>query len=400
MLQQGALIALVFAIVGIYLLDDPFVPPRAVVIAFVVACAGAAFAADWLARPRAVGWRPPLVYVGYVVVLLAVYAAAPTDDARVELGRQLVFLLVVLAAALASSTAHGASALVATHLAGVTLVLVQIPGPRSGVDPIGRLLYYHALPQWSGYPEIGLLMALGASMAMALVLTRRRALVQLAAGVLACASTVAAAWIGSRSAVLTIGVTVAWLTVTAAVRWRGRLATGAAVLLVAAVAWGLASGPGPVERLERASARVAVETSIRSAGWQAATTMIREHPWLGVGLGRYGVVYRAREMGSDASHAYNMLLHVAAESGLIGLAACLALWGRALWISLRAASRTPDGAMAFAVHAALVAFLVRSQSEHFLANLWTSTRMLLLVATLVGLAEGVRRGAATARTTA
>ena len=39
----------------------------------------------------------------------------------------------------------------------------------------------------------------------------------------------------------------------------------------------------------------------------------------------------------------------------------------------------------------LVAFLLRSQSEHFLANLATSDRMLLLVALWIGLSEGLAR---------
>jgi hypothetical protein len=37
----------------------------------------------------------------------------------------------------------------------------------------------------------------------------------------------------------------------------------------------------------------------------------------------------------------------------------------------------------------LVAFLIRSQSEHFLANLATSDRVLLLVALWMGLTEGL-----------
>ncbi len=39
-------------------------------------------------------------------------------------------------------------------------------------------------------------------------------------------------------------------------------------------------------------------------------------------------------------------------------------------------------------------FLVRSQSEHFLANLMTSDRMLLLLALWMGLTEGLALDAA------
>lgn len=401
-LQAGAVAALVFAVAGIYLLDDPLVPPAVVVIGLFVASALANLLAAYLVRTTPGGarawrtWPPPWVYVAYVALLVAVYAGAPTAESRMELGRQLLFLLVVLATSMASTAPRAAAGLVATHLAGVTLVFLQIPGPRSGVDQIGRLLYYHALDQWSGYPEIGLLLAMGASMAAAIALARRRPTVQVAAAALALVFTVAAAWIGSRSAVLTIGASVAWLMSAAALRWRSRLALAAALVLAVVVVWGVAIGPSPVERLERASASVSKETAIRGVGWQAAMTMVREHPWLGVGLGRYTAEYRARKMGTDPSHAYNLLLHVAAETGVIGLAAYLAIWLRVVWSSLRGAAQTLEGASAFAVHGALVAFFIRSQSEHFLANLWTSTRTLLLLATLFGLAEGMRR-AVTAR---
>jgi hypothetical protein len=45
----------------------------------------------------------------------------------------------------------------------------------------------------------------------------------------------------------------------------------------------------------------------------------------------------------------------------------------------------------------LVAFLVRSQSEHFLANLANSDRLLLLVALWIGLTEGLALDAARVR---
>ncbi len=83
------------------------------------------------------------------------------------------------------------------------------------------------------------------------------------------------------------------------------------------------------------------------------------------------------------------MLHVLAESGVIGLLGWLALWGRVLYVGVRHARPTPRGAAIFALHGVLVTFLVRSQSEHFLANLVTSDRVLLLVALWMGLTEGL-----------
>jgi O-antigen ligase len=117
--------------------------------------------------------------------------------------------------------------------------------------------------------------------------------------------------------------------------------------------------------------------------------MFREHPWVGVGLGRYPADYTRRGVGPDSTHAYNIVVHVAAETGMAGLVPYLVLWGRVLWLSLREASRRGAGPAAFAVHGMLVAFFLRSQSEHFLANLATSFRLLMLLGVLFGLAEGL-----------
>jgi hypothetical protein len=69
----------------------------------------------------------------------------------------------------------------------------------------------------------------------------------------------------------------------------------------------------------------------------------------------------------------------------------LVVWGRALWITARASATTGLGHAALATHALLAAYMVRSQSEHFLSNLHTSFRLLLLVAVVFGLAEAVWR---------
>jgi hypothetical protein len=69
-----------------------------------------------------------------------------------------------------------------------------------------------------------------------------------------------------------------------------------------------------------------------------------------------------------------------------------------LYVSVRHAAGTPRGAAIFALHGILVAFLLRSQSEHFLANLVTSDRVLLLLALWMGLSEGLALD--TARVTA
>ena len=72
----------------------------------------------------------------------------------------------------------------------------------------------------------------------------------------------------------------------------------------------------------------------RMAHWQAAWGMFSDRPWLGVGIGNYEPVYPAYSLPGwtePLGHAHNYYLNIAAEAGLIGLAAYLVLWGAAFW---------------------------------------------------------------------
>jgi O-antigen ligase len=66
----------------------------------------------------------------------------------------------------------------------------------------------------------------------------------------------------------------------------------------------------------------------RLAHWVAAERMWAQAPWLGVGPGNYAEVYpqvRLPQWEDALGHAHNVYLNVAAETGLIGLAAYLGL---------------------------------------------------------------------------
>jgi O-antigen ligase len=336
---------------------------------------------------------PFVVYGGGLAI---VWAATPVPAATAEVQRQALFLLLIAATASAAAGRAG-RLLVLVQLGGLLLVLLQIPGPRSGFDHLGRAAFYHALTQWSGYPELGLLMAAAASGSVAIALASQGVAARLAACALGASFAGATVFLQSRSAVLTVGVVAAWLTLVALVKWRGRLALAVVLLGVAAGVWLLAAGPDVGSTFERAASAVARETAIRQAGWDAALAMARDHPLTGVGLGGYSAEYALRYTAWDATHAYNIVLHVLAESGVIGLLGWAVLWGRVLWRGLRHASRTATGIAIFAVHGMLVAFLVRSQSEHFLANLDTSLRTLLLVSLWIGLSEGLAATSARSR---
>jgi hypothetical protein len=355
-----------------------------------LAMASAIAVIPWLARRV----RPTAALVPgglFALTLGIAWIAAPTAEATGELWRYGLFLLVIAAAAAPPAVPHGA--LVGLHTACLLLVLLQLAGPRSSFDHIGRAATYHAVEQWSGYPELGLLMAIGAGAMVGVLCAARTVVVRVAAVVLAAAFTAGAVFLQSRSALVAIPITALWLFGLAALRWRSRVAFAGIAIAIAAFAIVTVRGGGASALASRTAFLYGRELGIREQGWNAARLMAREHPYVGVGLGGYRREYEERQLGRDSTHAYNIVLHHLAETGAIGLVGWLALWGRALWLGVRRASRTPSGSALFALHGILVAFLIRSQSEHFLANLATSDRLLLLVALWIGLTEGLARDA-------
>ncbi|HKV85640.1 MAG TPA: O-antigen ligase family protein [Ktedonobacterales bacterium] len=87
----------------------------------------------------------------------------------------------------------------------------------------------------------------------------------------------------------------------------------------------------------------------RIAHWVAGLRMFAAHPILGVGAGNYGAAYprfACADWPIPLGHAHNYYINTAAELGVIGLAAFLALVGCALALGWRAARRgsNDDGA--------------------------------------------------------
>jgi O-antigen ligase len=82
----------------------------------------------------------------------------------------------------------------------------------------------------------------------------------------------------------------------------------------------------------------------RMAYWIGGLRMVRDHPWQGVGLGNYGPEYDAKYYTSPFMkaqvHAHNYYIHIAAETGVIGLAAYLLLIGGVFAAGVRAVRRT------------------------------------------------------------
>lgn len=77
----------------------------------------------------------------------------------------------------------------------------------------------------------------------------------------------------------------------------------------------------------------------RLAHWQAALNMTNTHPWLGIGMGNYEVVYpqyRLLNWAEPLGHAHNYYLNILAEAGIIGLLAYGKVWFIIMWATWRA----------------------------------------------------------------
>lgn len=180
----------------------------------------------------------------------------------------------------------------------------------------------------------------------------------------ACAAVLTLLWLGlvpslseSSFAALAAG-----LAVLAALRWRVRpvvLTVGALVLAVVAV--GLAS-PGALGLEDRSLDAIDKATSGRAELVKGGAQMFGDRPVYGFGSGAFAERYRDREnLLSERSPAesHTIPITVAAEQGVIGLAAYLVLVVTALSLVLRGASRTlPRAAVAAAFSALFLHTLV------------------------------------------
>jgi len=103
----------------------------------------------------------------------------------------------------------------------------------------------------------------------------------------------------------------------------------------------------------------------RLAHWQAALGMLNDRPLLGVGIGNYAPVYGGYALPGwedPLGHAHNYYLHVAAETGLLGLGAYLLLVLAFFWYGWRSLPRVSGHwqGVALGILGVLAAFAVHS----------------------------------------
>lgn len=123
----------------------------------------------------------------------------------------------------------------------------------------------------------------------------------------------------------------------------------------------------------------------RMAHWQSAIAMWADHPWLGVGIGNYGVQYASYALPQwpdPLGHAHNYYLNIGAEAGLLGLISYLILWGSALLQSWRAVRHAWNWTWGVAL--GVLGVLVHLSVHSFFDNLFVHA-MYLQVAILLGM---------------
>lgn len=168
-------------------------------------------------------------------------------------------------------------------------------------------------------------------------------------------------------------------------RWAVRLVPAALVVagLTVAVSPNLRAQIEPMFTLEGPNAgRVAI--------YRANLDIVREHPLLGFGFGRYRPhakpYYEPYPAADRKSHAHNNFLHMAAEAGLLGLTAFALLYAMILrlgWEAVRATRGSPVGATAAGAWLGIVAFLLGGLTQYNFGDnevavaMWATTAVLL-----------------------
>jgi len=163
------------------------------------------------------------------------------------------------------------------------------------------------------------------------------------------------------------------------------LALLAAVLIAGGLA--LANAAGALgERAESASAPGVV--SDRVAMWRASLAMLRDRPLLGSGLNTFSLIYPRYRLPQDRAagqpFAHNIFLNMAAEGGLAGLGAFLAVLATTGALGLRWLRRGDAGerVRAASVLAAAAALMIHQQvdgtaiSFHIGFGLWMLLAMM------------------------
>jgi O-antigen ligase len=244
-----------------------------------------------------------------------------------------------------------ARALFAGCLALAVLVLALVAAFELAKRGELRSTAYPGLEGWGGFPEMGLLGVMTLPVALSLVMAPGPPEARAGAVVAAVGTAAGVALTGSRAAwgAVLLG---AGLVVVGRRRARWPAVTAALGVTLLAIVVALAIWLRP----QAASGAVPLDVASRSrlAAWSQAAGLWHERPWIGWGPGSYTEVYtRHHARPADARfHAHSAYLHVAVETGLLGLAGTL--WLAAAVFAGSGRRPGPTGPMVAAARVGLV----------------------------------------------
>jgi|SRR5579859_3396367 len=345
----------------------------------------AGWAARSLAQRRIVIPRSGLLVLLGVYVGVSLLSLLPTLSASIELGLKEIIKWGEMGAILvlvASEAERGRLrwVIAAVLLAGLAQGLIGLWQYQfRGHGPINFLILgnhyraYGTFEQPNPYAGfLGLVWPIAAGLAWAYLMqarqTRRAAPALAAAGLAALAAVMAAglyvsfsrgAWLGAAAAIL------AMVAVLPRQVWLGVLLVGLGLglgwvlainnLLPASLTTRLAQVGDFVNVTDVTGIEITGDNFAiveRLAHWQAAEGMVRDYPWLGVGVGNYEVAYPQYSLLNwplALGHAHMIYLNVLAESGLVGLAAYSVLWLSVIALTMRTIGRAHGPARGLAV---------------------------------------------------
>lgn len=180
----------------------------------------------------------------------------------------------------------------------------------------------------------------------------------------------------SRGGAIALLVAGTWLGLRRAVPLKIIIGLVAGIGLALVVAYAVAQ-PVVMSALAQKSFVASSNVDDRTVRWEAAAKMLAAQPVLGVGPGgfrhHYTPVSHNAEPAEQTPVAHNMYLEVAAELGLVGFAAFVAVIAASLVATERALRRGADPPVVFGVQASLLAVLVASAflSEQYYTALWS-----------------------------
>lgn len=291
------------------------------------------------------GWKPPagLAFLHRPVATLGLAFLASTLLSQapalswLAVGCFAVILAFLLAASWVLEEEEAMLAALSVTLAAAALVLAaRVIGWRLA-EGLHVAAFHVPNNAWLGKLQIAWVLNLVAPILFAGFLGARRFPLLAVYGTAWLASGLAVHVLFSRAGVLVFVVTTLLLSALNPDRWRRWLSVLAALTLVTAVVVlprGLAMTRSEVASLLRPDRDAGM--AMRWEVWRETLRMVRDRPLTGVGLGAYDdVAYTRYGTSGDPHffrngwHAHNLPLHLAAETGLLGVLA----WGY-LWLAV------------------------------------------------------------------